>query len=77
MFVVEIDRTKSAASRTGADVAAVSNTWETEEILSVWGKGVDATVERFCELVALVELVDVVLADSSCICAGADEDLQK
>lgn len=74
VLVVEVHRAKGASSRAAADAVAVRGAWVAREGLAIGSKGVDVGMEGLRELVALVQLVDLVVASTSGVDAGACED---
>lgn len=75
MLVVEVDGAERAAGGTLADLIARGEAGEAVEVLAVGGKGVDVLEEGLVEVVAGLEIPDLVVACSGGVGAGAHEDL--
>lgn len=71
VLIVEVDSAKGTSRRAGADGAAVANTGEAVKGFSIGRKSARVVVEGRGQLVACLELVDVVSAGAGCVGAGA------
>lgn len=74
VLVVKIDAAKRASRRAGANRAAVADAREALKVLAVGSKSAGVLVEGRLQLVARIELVDLVVAGAGCVGAGAEED---
>lgn len=75
VLVVEVHGAKGASRGAAADAVTVRGARVAREGLAIGSKGVDVGMEGLRELVALVQLVDLVVASTSGVDAGACEDL--
>lgn len=71
VLIVEVDSAKGTSRRAGADGAAVANTGEAVKGFAIGRKSARVVVEGRGQLVACLELVDVVSAGAGCVGAGA------
>lgn len=71
VFVAKVDGAECASRRAGADGAAVANAREALKVFAVGRKRAGVVVEGRGQLVARLEIVDVVGAGAGCVGAGA------
>lgn len=71
VLVAKVDGAESASRRAGADGTAVANTREALKVFAIGRKRAGVVVEGRGQLVARLEIVDVVGAGAGCVGAGA------